>query len=307
MPPLALIAGPTASGKSALAMALAELTPSVIVNADSMQVYSDLRIVTARASLEEEARVPHRLFGTIDGAEACSAARWAADAKREIAGAHDAGRLPILVGGTGLYIRTLLDGIAPVPAIDLAVRAEVRALAVADAYAALQEEDAAASARLAAADSARVMRALEVVRSTGKPLADWQGARTGGIGDDVRLVPMILLPPRDWLSERCDARFDVMFEQGQDEVVALMARGLDPALPVMRAIGVPEIMAFLSDNATANLTKSAGALATRQYAKRQYTWFRRQTPEAWPRHTESLNNKSINELAILLRNKALTP
>ena len=307
LPPLALIAGPTASGKSALAMALAELTPSVIINADSMQVYSDLRIVTARPSLEEEARVPHRLFGTIDGAEACSAARWAADAKREIAGAHDAGRLPILVGGTGLYIRTLLDGIAPVPAIDPAVRAEVRALAVADAYAALEQEDAAASARLAAADSARVMRALEVVRSTGKPLADWQGARTGGIRDDVRLVPMILLPPRDWLSERCDARFDVMFDEGQDEVAALMSRGLDPALPVMRAIGVPEIMAFLSDNATANLTKSAGALATRQYAKRQYTWFRRQTPEAWPRHTESLNNKSINELATLLRNKALTP
>ena len=307
LPPLALIAGPTASGKSALAMALAELTPSVIINADSMQVYSDLRIVTARPSLEEEARVPHRLFGTIDGAEACSAARWAADAKREIAGAHDAERLPILVGGTGLYIRTLLDGIAPVPAIDPAVRAEVRALAVADAYAALEQEDAAASARLAAADSARVMRALEVVRSTGKPLADWQGARTGGIGDDIRLVPMILLPPRDWLSERCDARFDVMFDEGQDEVAALMSRGLDPALPVMRAIGVPEIMAFLSDNAPANLTKSAGALATRQYAKRQYTWFRRQTPEAWPRHTESLNNKSINELATLLRNKALTP
>jgi tRNA dimethylallyltransferase len=201
LPPLALIAGPTASGKSALAMALAELTPSVIINADSMQVYRDLRIVTARPSEAEEARAPHRLFGYIDGAEACSAARWAADAKGAIAGAQYDERLPILVGGTGLYIRTLLDGIAPVPAIDTATRAAVRAMAVSDAYAALQREDGAAAARLAPADAARVMRALEVVRSTGRPLADWQGARTGGIADQVRLIPMILLPPRDWLTE----------------------------------------------------------------------------------------------------------
>ena len=243
LPPLALIAGPTASGKSALAMALADLTPSVIINADSMQVYRDLRVVTARPSVEEEARVPHRLFGTIDGAEACSAARWAVDAKVAIVEAHDAALLPILVGGTGLYIRTLLDGIVPVPTIDPAVRAKVRAMAVADAYAALQREDEGAAARLAPADLARVMRALEVVRSTGKPLAAWQSAHVGGISDQVRLLPMILLPPRDWLAARCDARFEVMFEQGQDEVAALIARNLDPTLPVMRAIGVREIAA----------------------------------------------------------------
>jgi tRNA dimethylallyltransferase len=307
LPPLALIAGPTASGKSALAMALAELTPSFVINADSMQVYRDLRVVTARPSEAEEARGPHRLFGTIDGAEAYSAARWAADAKVAIAEAHAAGRLPILVGGTGLYIRTLLDGIAPVPPIDPAVRTEVRALAVADAYAALLSEDAVAAARLAPADAARVMRALEVVRSTGKPLADWQGAREGGVVDEVRLVPMILLPPRDWLAGRCDARFEVMFEQGQDEVAALMARGLDPALPVMRAIGVPEIMAYQRRSLRESDAKESGKLATRQYAKRQYTWFRRQLPEDWPRHTESLNNGSVNILAIILRNKALTP
>ncbi len=307
LPPLVLIAGPTASGKSALALALAELTPSVIINADSMQVYRDLRVVTARPSVEEEARALHRLFGYIDGAEACSAARWAADAKVAITEAHDAARLPILVGGTGLYIRTLLDGIAPVPDIDPAVRAEVRALAVADAYAALQAEDAAAAARLAPADAARVMRALEVVRSTGKPLAHWQVARTGGIGQQVRLVPMILLPPRDWLAARCDARFEMMFEQGQDEVAALLARGLDPALPVMRAIGVPEIAAYQRQKLVKNESKNTGKLTTRHYAKRQYTWFRRQLPEAWPRHIESLNNETINELAIILRNKALTP
>jgi tRNA dimethylallyltransferase len=307
LPPLALIAGPTASGKSALALALAELTPSVIINADSMQVYRDLRIVTARPSLDEEARAQHRLFGYIDGAESCSAARWASDAKTVITEAHDAGRLPILVGGTGLYIRTLLDGIAPVPEIDPSVRAGVRAMAVADAYAALKSEDAAAAARLAPADAARVMRALEVVRSTGKPMADWQSAREGGIGDQVGLVPMILLPPREWLAERCDARFEVMFERGQDEVAALLARGLDPALPVMRAIGVPEIMAYLRQSSHEVDTKEAGKLATRQYAKRQYTWFRRQSPEGWPRYTESLNNESVNELATILRNKALTP
>ena len=307
LPPLALIAGPTASGKSALAMALAELTPSVIINADSMQVYRDLRIVTARPSFEEEARAPHRLFGYIDGVGACSAARWAADAKAAIAGAHDAGRLPILVGGTGLYIRTLLDGIAPVPTIDPAVRNEVRAMAVADAYAALQHDDAEAAARLAPADAARVMRALEVVRSTGKPLSDWQGACEGGIADQVRLAPMILLPPRDWLAERCDARFEMMFEQGQAEVAALMAQALDPALPVMRAIGVPELAAYLRQDLGESDAIAAGKLATRQYAKRQYTWFRRQLPDIWPRHAESLNNEMINDLAIILRNKALTP
>ena len=293
-----VIAGPTASGKSALAMALADLTPSVIINADSMQVYRDLRIVTARPSIADEERHPHRLFGTIDGAEACSAARWAAEAKSVIAAAQAQAQLPILVGGTGLYIRTLLDGIAPVPTIDPAVRAGVRAMTVADAHAALQREDVASAARLAPADMARVMRALEVFRSTGKPLADWQQARSGGIGDLVRVVPVILLPPRDWLAERCDARFGTIFEEGREEIATLIARGLDPALPVMRAIGVREIAAGDIES---------GQRATRQYAKRQYTWFRRQLPEGWLRHIESLNNESINELAILLRNKALTP
>jgi tRNA dimethylallyltransferase len=307
LPPLALIAGPTASGKSALAMALADLTPSVIINADSMQVYRDLRVVTARPLIDEESRAPHRLFGYIDGAEACSAARWAADARAVIDEAREAGRLPILVGGTGLYIRTLIDGIAPVPQIDPSVRAEVRALAVADAYAALQREDVAAAARLAPADAARVMRALEVVRSTGKPLADWQGAREGGIADQVRLVPMILLPPRDGLAAKCDARFDLMFDAGQDEVAALIGRGLDPALPAMRAIGVPEIMAYQRQALSERDARESGKLATRQYAKRQSTWFRRQSPDDWPNYHESLNNESINDLAIILHNKALTP
>ena len=297
LPPLALIAGPTASGKSALAMALADLTPSVIINADSMQVYRDLRIVTARPTLNEEARHPHRLFGHIDGAEACSAARWAADAKVAIAEAHDAGRLPIFVGGTGLYIRTLLDGIAPVPEIDPAIRAEVRALPVANAYGALTREDAEAAGRLAPADTTRVARALEVLRSTGRTLRDWQTHREGGIGETIRLAPLIGLPPRDWLFARCDARFAAMIETGQDEVATLIGRNLDPALPVMRAIGVAEIAAGAVE---------AGQLATRQYAKRQYTWFTNQGPIGWERSIAQLDSNNIINLAIKLRHKALT-
>lgn len=288
-------------------MALADLTPSVIINADSMQVYRDLRVVTARPSEEDEVRHSHRLFGYIDGAEACSAARWAADAKAAIDDAQGAGLLPILVGGTGLYIRTLLDGIAPVPDINGDVRANVRAMPIEDAYRALQQEDAEAAVRLAPADSARVMRALEVVRSTGKPLHIWQAAREGGIGDAIMLAPIVLLPPRDWLAARCDARFETMFAEGQDEVAALRVRHLDPALPVMRAIGVPEIMAFQSQKLHESDAKNLGKLATRQYAKRQYTWFRRQSPADWMRHHELIDIQIISKLAIILRNKALTP
>jgi tRNA dimethylallyltransferase len=306
LPVVALIAGPTASGKSALAMELADLTPSVIVNADSMQVYRDLRVVTARPSKADEARHPHRLCGTIDGAEACSAARWAADAKAAIAEAHGESRLPILVGGTGLYLRTLLDGIAPVPEIDPAIRAEVRALPVAEAFDALTREDAEAATRLAPADTTRVARALEVVRSTGRTLKDWQGQKVGGIGEAIRLVPLALLPPRDWLFARCDARFEAMIEAGEDEVAALIERHLDPALPVMRAIGVAEIAALLARKVSKGHCKTAGALATRQYAKRQYTWFANQAPAHWSRMTEQLDNDDIHKLAIILRDKALT-
>ncbi len=295
LPVVALIAGPTASGKSALAMALADLVPSVIINGDSMQVYRDLRVVTARPTVEDEARHPHRLFGYIDGAKACSAARWAGDAKAAIADAHDAGRLPILVGGTGLYIRTLLDGIAPVPDIAPAIRDAVRALPVAEAFDALTREDPPAAARLAPADTTRIARALEVVRSTGRTLKDWQAQRIGGIGDTIRLVPLMLLPPRAWLFARCDARFAAMAEDGKDEVAGLIARGLDPDLPVMRAIGVDQIS-----------NVPAGQIATRQYAKRQFTWFVNQAPADWERVETQLDSETIRTLAIMLRDQALT-
>ncbi|MFM9936393.1 MAG: tRNA (adenosine(37)-N6)-dimethylallyltransferase MiaA, partial [Novosphingobium sp.] len=250
-PSLALIAGPTASGKSDLAVrtalaARAAGREAVVINADSAQVYADLAVLSARPTAEEMHDMPHRLFGGWDGAEACSAADWAEAARAEIAAAHAVGALPILVGGTGLYIRTLLDGIAPVPPIDAEVRAAVRALPVGQAYAALTREDPARAAALAPADSARIARSLEVVRSTGRPLADWQADKVGGIGDQILLRPLILTPERTWLYERCNRRFAAMWTGGAvPEVEALLARGLDPALPVMRAIGIAEIAAYL--------------------------------------------------------------
>lgn len=296
-PNLALIAGPTASGKSALALALAERHRGTIVNADSAQVYRDLRILSARPSAEEEARAPHRLFGHVDGAESYSAARWAEQAKAAIAEAHAASRLPILVGGTGLYLRTLLDGIAPVPEIDPAIRAEVRALPVADAHTQLREVDPVAAARLAPGDTTRIARALEVVRSTGRPLAQWQAERIGGIGEAMRLLPLVLLPDRNWLVDRCDRRLAQMFDEGAiEEVRRLLAREDVPSeAPVRRAIGVAEITALLAGEIDRDAAIERARLATRQYAKRQYTWFRNQPPADWPKidetETISLANK----------------
>jgi tRNA dimethylallyltransferase len=295
LPPLALIAGPTASGKSALALALAERTGGTIVNADSAQVYRDLRIVTARPSAAEERSAPHLLYGYRDGADSCSAADWAADARAAIAGIHAAGRLPILVGGTGLYLHTLIDGIAPVPEIDPAVRAEVRALDVAWAHERLAIEDPDAAARLRASDTTRVARALEVVRSTGRPLAAWQKERAGGMEGKVRLKPLVLLPPRPWLHERCDRRFEqILSNQGIEEVRLLLERRLNPVLPVMRAIGVPEISALLRGEMGRSEALEAGRAATRQYAKRQYTWFSRQPPAEWPRFMEPLEGEAVD-------------
>ncbi|WP_225207200.1 tRNA (adenosine(37)-N6)-dimethylallyltransferase MiaA [Novosphingobium huizhouense] len=309
-PRLALIAGPTASGKSDLAVALAMAErdagrEAVVINADSAQVYADLAVLSARPSDEEMHGVPHRLFGAWDGAQTCSAADWAAAARAEIARAHQCGALPILVGGTGLYIRTLLDGIAPIPAIDPAIRAEVRALPVAEAGAALQREDPARAAALHPNDTTRIARALEVVRSTGRSLAEWQAAREGGIGDSVDLHPLILLPERGWLYARCDLRFARMWEAGaRDEVAALLARDLDPALPVMRAIGVPEIAAFLRGEIAQDAAIRAGQQATRNYAKRQYTWLRHQNPDHWPRL--AFENSIDTERAVsLLRNPSI--
>ncbi|SFG41881.1 tRNA dimethylallyltransferase [Novosphingobium sp. CF614] len=310
-PPLALIAGPTASGKSDCAVALGQELErrgrrAVIVNADSAQVYADLTILSARPTTEEMGGIEHRLFGAWDGARSCSAADWARAARETIARIHAERAVPILVGGTGLYIRTLLDGIAPVPQIDPLVREEVRALPVEQAYTALRTEDPERAARLAPADAARIARALEVVRSTGRPIAHWQAMTGGGIGETVALYPAILLPERQQLYARCDLRFARMIERGAlAEVEMLLARGLDPDLPVMRAIGVPELAGILAGSWPLGEAIARGSQATRNYAKRQYTWLRHQPPEDWAR-IEFQNFDIRHTSDILFHNFGLT-
>lgn len=246
--------------------------------------------------------ISHRLYGYIDGADTCSAARWAGDAKAEIAAAHDRDELPILVGGTGLYVRTLLNGIAPIPDIDSVIREQVRALEVEDAYAALLKEDPISAKRLKPRDSSRIMRALEVVRSSGKPMDYWHTHMADGIADEIALHPLVLLPPRDWLYERCDRRFQIMLDGGvRDEVAGLLDRNLPKGCPVMRAIGVPEIIAMIKGDSSIEDAQEQATAATRQYAKRQYTWFRNQCPADWPRWEKIINNDNLNNIVRLLQ------
>ena len=264
-------------------------------------MYADLAVLSARPSLEEMGGIEHKLFGTWDGAAACSTADWASEAKQVIAAAHKGGAVPILVGGTGLYMRTLLDGIAPIPEIDGSVRKKVRELTTEEAYAALQTEDAERAALLNAGDSQRVARALEVIRSSGKTLSHWQKHKSGGIGEDIALHPLILTPNRESLLERCDKRFVAMFDQGAlEEVEALLERGLQPDLPVMRAIGVREIAGMLQGELSRDEAIALGQISTRQYAKRQYTWFRNQPPTDWSR-SESHNYFETSFFVSLLR------
>ncbi|USI72080.1 tRNA (adenosine(37)-N6)-dimethylallyltransferase MiaA [Sphingomonas morindae] len=306
LPPLGLIAGPTASGKTGLALRVAERTGATIINADASQVYRDLRILTARPSAAEEAAVPHRLFGHIDAAVAHNVAAWAEEARAAIAAVHAQGGVPLLVGGTGLYLRTLIDGIAPVPEIDPAIRAAVRALDAPALHAALLSEDPGVAARLRPSDTSRLARALEVVRSSGRSLADWQAHRVGGIGGAVRLVPLLLLPEAKALAARIDRRFEAMLAEGAvAEVEALVARGLDPALPAMRAIGVAEIAAWRAGRIYRATAVASAQAASRRYAKRQRTWFRHQSPAEWPR-TEQLSDSQAKEFATRLLVDGLT-
>lgn len=250
------------------------------------------------------ARAEHRLFGTRDPAHPCSAADWAQDAEKVISEVLKQGGLPILVGGTGLYLRTLLDGIAPVPAIDPAVRAQVRTASPVENREQLRSFDPDAAARLHERDTARIARALEVVLSTGRPLAAWQADRRGGIGERIRLGPIVLLPPRPWLYRRCDERFEAMMATGAvEEVRRLLHRGLEPSAPAMRAIGVPEIAAMLRGEIDRDEALRRGQQATRNYAKRQYTWFSHQPPAEWPRFADPLESPTATKAALAL----LTP
>ncbi len=271
-PRVVVIAGPTAAGKSAVALALARRDNGAIINADASQLYADLRIVTARPVPADEASVPHLLYGILDGADGCDAARWAGLARAAIAETLAAGRLPIVTGGSGLYLRALLEGIAEVPPIDANVRAAVRALDPAAARAALAVEDP----RATVTDPQRVARALEVVRATGRSLRDWQADAPPGIDADVDAV--VIDRPRAELHARIATRLAAMVAAGvTDEVAALAAAGLAPDAPVMKAIGVAAFLAAARGEITLDAAIAATAAATRRYAKRQSTWFRNQT------------------------------
>lgn len=303
-PPLFVIAGPTASGKSALALALAEQIGGVIVNADSAQIYRDLHILSAAPTADNVRRVEHRLYGVRDGALPCSAADWAELARTEIADIRERGQMPIIVGGTGLYLRTLLEGIAPVPAIEAEVRARVRAASTEDNRAKLRTLDPDSATRLKPGDTTRISRALEVILSTGRTLGEWQREKEGGIAGNVELRALILLPPRKWLYARCDERFAHMIDMGAvSEVEALLARKLNANLPVMRAIGVRELSAYLRREISLDDATAAGQHATRRYAKRQYTWFAHQPPAEWPRFQKALDVDRLAEALALLQPK----
>lgn len=276
-----LIAGPTASGKSALAMELAARFGGTVVNADSMQVYRDLRILSARPSEAEEVRVAHRLYGHVDGAENYSAMRYAADVAPLLAELEQAGSLPILVGGSGLYFKALTEGFSEMPTVPEAVRAPFRArvaeLDTHGLHAELAACDPEMAAKLRPSDRLRIMRALEIFLATGRSLGAFQGARRPGPLDSLPLLRLFMMPEREALRARIDRRFEAMMAQGAlDEVAALRARNLDPLLPVMRAHGVPGLISYLDGACTLQEAVARGQADTRAYAKRQVTWFRHQ-------------------------------
>lgn len=270
-----LIAGPTASGKSALAVDLARQWNGVIINADAIQVYSELRILTARPLPEEEAAAPHRLYGHVSGRESYSVARWLEEAVAEMNAAWEAGRLPVVTGGTGLYFRALERGLAEIPPIHEAVRRRWRNYS-GNLHDELKARDPAMAERLAPGDRQRLARALEVIEATGRSLLDWQregeqGAPLAGV--EAERIYMDV--PRDELYDRADLRFDQMIKAGAlDEVRAVM--DFDPELPMMRAIGVPELLRHLRGEITLEDAVAAAKTATRNYIKRQLTWWRGQ-------------------------------
>jgi tRNA dimethylallyltransferase len=279
--PVLIIAGPTASGKSRLAMDVATAFTGTIINADSMQVYRELRVLTARPSAPDEARVPHRLYGVLSARERCSAGRWAAMAAAEIEATLSARRLPIVVGGTGLYLRALTRGLAPIPdvpaeihAAALSLHADLGGEAFREALAAVDPETA---ARLAAGDTQRLVRAWEVVLATGRPLSEWQRAEPQRPLPGARFATLVLDPPREGLVRAIEARLKQMIAaDALAEVRDLLDLGLDPALPAMKAVGVKELAAYVAGNCGMAAATAAAIIATRRFAKRQRTWIRHQ-------------------------------
>ena len=275
-----LIAGPTASGKSALALDVAERYGGIVINADSMQVYRELRVLTARPTPAEEARVPHALYGFVPAHEAYSVGRYIEDAARAVAAAEAEGRLPIFVGGTGLYFKALLEGLSPIPAIPPDIRTrwrtEARRIGAAALHVVLRARDPEMAERLRPSDPHRIVRALEVHEATGRSLSEWQRISGKGVLEEAETARLVLLPDRADLYRRCEDRFDAMLEQGAlDEVAALRELRLDAGLPVMTAHGVPHLTAALAGKLDLATAAARSKQDTRHYAKRQLTWIRR--------------------------------
>lgn len=290
MPPIVLIGGPTASGKSAIALALGETLgkakrQAVILNADALQLYRDLRILTARPDAADEARLPHRLYGVLDAGERGSVASWLSLIREEIEAALAEGWVPIVTGGTGMYLHTLQNGLVQIPEISPDIRNEAvrrHAELGGKAYRAeLATLDPAGAARLHDGDTQRLIRAYEVVRGTGRPLGEWQQQQSDRPPAHWRFTSFVIEPTRPVLYANCDRRFDVMLQQGaMDEVKALASRQLDPDLPAMKAVGVPELMRVQKGEWTIDQAREKAQQSTRNYAKRQLTWFRHQLPAA---------------------------
>ncbi len=305
-----VVAGPTASGKSALALDFAEAIGGAVINADSMQVYRDLRILTARPSPAEEGRVPHRLFGVLPGSQRGSAVWWRDAALREIDAAAASGWVPILCGGTGLYLRSLMAGIADVPEIQEAVLQEAerryRAIGAAAFHAEVSALDPEIARRLEVGDSQRLQRAWSVARATGKPLSAWQ-ARTPEVRPDLAFRSILLMPPRPASADAIARRFRAMVEAGAvEEVRRLVALDLDPSLPVMRAIGVLQIVEFIEKKTDLEGAVERAVIATRQYAKRQRTWFRHQFVSEMTIGAQ-YSQSSFSEIFAKIRSCLLTP
>ncbi len=308
-----VVAGPTAGGKSALALALAARFAGTIVNADSQQLYADLRILSARPTPEEEALAPHRLYGVLGATEVGSAERWRQMAVAEIAAVRAAGRLPILVGGTGLYLRALFQGLAAVPEIPEAVRSEGRerhrAIGGEAFHALLAALDPEAAGRIAPGDSQRLVRAWEVVTATGRTLGDWQRATTAP-DDAPRAAAVLVMPARLALQPAIAGRFRAMVAQGAvEEVRRLLELGLSQDQPVMKAVGVPELARHVRGEWSLEEATAAAIRSTEQYAKRQLTWFRHQAPRDMPTHRilrEQYSERLLPEIFSFLRRFRLT-
>jgi len=302
--PVIVIAGPTASGKSAVAMDVAEEFNGVIINADSMQIYDGLRIVTARPSVEDEARVLHKLYGVLAPDETCSAGRWEKLCIDEIQNAWSQGKLPVVTGGTGLYIKTLVDGISHLPTIPDEIRDKIRSRAVEEGtevlYQELRAKDSEMAERLKPLDKQRICRALEVLEATGKSLAVLQREIKPVPALEADYVTHVIMPPRPILYGRCDQRFDAMLAQGALEEVRLFAQlKLDANLPAMKALGVPELLAHVRGETTIDEARSVAQMQTRRFAKRQCTWFRNQMNEVemhLAQYSESLRDQIYNKI-----------